>query len=589
MPYLDARAFLLPGAVAFFLTLGFVWPICFVPALVIGIVELVVVAGLDIRERRWSLDYIAFLAMALAASTGEWLPGAAIALMYAGGEALEMYASQRAKSSLAALLSRLPKTAIVKEGDGTREVPLAEIIENTTIVVRGGELVPLDGVLISSDATLSLANLTGEPLPETFRKGAFIKSGSVNAGGALELVVSGTLATSTYAKIVDLVRAGARDQAPFVRLADQANLPFTLATLAIASGAYFYTGDIVRVLAVLVIAKPCPLIIAAPVAFVGGLSRAASRNIIVKRPAALEAIAKITTVFFDKTGTLTLGTPVVSAIECLSTTCSEVEALSIAAALEFHSIHPVARTIVATAARRGLTPAPAEHTTETAGTGIAGLVAGHYASLEQAPAVRRHPEGISLQLSRDGEPLAVFHLADELKQDARELLASLSEEGLKVAILTGDTRAHATATLDGVGITIHADLEPEDKYHLVDEARARGEIVAMVGDGLNDAPALAKADVGIVFSGTENSASIEAADVAILGHDLASLRELFALSHRSVRVARESVYAGIGLSLVGQILAAAGFIAPVIGAVIQEGIDVTVIMNALRAAIRPRT
>lgn len=561
----------------------------YVAAIAVGLADVLYVSVKEMRRGNWSLDYIAFLALVISLLTRELLAGTVIAFMYVGGELLEAYAARRARRSLSALLARIPKVAIVKTGDTTKEVPLAEVQEGAVIVVRHGELIPLDGFLETPTAILDLANLTGEAEPQEAHAGIFIKSGSVNAGEVLELRVSGTLATSTYAKIVDLVRAAERDQAPFVRLAEKANWPFTIASLAIAGLAYLFTADITRALAVLVIATPCPLIIAAPVAFVGGLSRAARGNIIVKRPAALEIVTRVKTIFFDKTGTLTLGTPTVAAIELLDGMRSRPQALSIAASLEFHSIHPTARAIVAAAKDHGFTPAAAEKVTEALGIGIAGTVAGKYVSIEPAPEARRRPGAISLMLSEDGEPVALFHLADTLKDDAREVLDTLVHEGYKVAILTGDSRIHAEHTLADAKVAIYADLAPDDKYKIVDEARARGEVVAMIGDGLNDAPALARADVGIVFSGTENSASIEAADIAILGHDLASVREVFAISRRSVHIARQSVYAGIGLSIVGQLFAATGFILPVIGALIQEAIDVTVITNALRSAFAPRS
>ena len=591
MGYFDATILIRPGAIALLLAGALVGelPSLYLIAIGIGIVEIVIVAFQKIRTGNWSLDYVAFLAMALAVFTDEYLAGAVIALMYAGGEALETYASRRAEASLAALLARIPKTALVKSaGDKLEEVPLALVPIGAVIIVRGGELVPLDGLLVSPCAVLNLANLTGEPLPETINEGAVVKSGSVNAGEAFELAVSGALATSTYAKIIDLVKNAELDQAPFVRLSSAANLPFTLLTLCISGGAYLLTGDIIRVLAVLVIATPCPLIIAAPVAFIGGLSRAAGRNIIVKTPTALETIARVTTVFFDKTGTLTLGEPRLIGITLIDTAMSEIQVLSLAAALEFHSIHPLARAITAAAKKYNFTPAPAYDVKEVLGDGIAGRVDGHFISLTQAPEEHHREGGISLLLTEDGNPSATFHFADVLKDNAKKFLVDLKAAGFKVAVLTGDRKENAEAIFAGLAIDVCADCTPEEKYRIVDEAKARGETVAMVGDGLNDAPALARADVGIVFSGTENSASIEAADVAILGHDVAFIPELFALAKRSVRVASESVYAGIGLSTVGMLFAGFGFIAPVQGAILQEGIDVAVIINALRAAFRPR-
>ena len=510
--------------------------------------------------------------------------------MYTGGEALEAYASRRAEASLASLLARIPKIALVKYADGrTEEIPLGGVLAGVRIIVRSGELVPLDGLLASPAAVLDLANLTGEPLPEALTQGAFIKSGSVNVGEAFELTVSGTLATSTYAKIVNLVRDAERDQAPFVRLAEKANIPFTILTLFISGGVYLLTGDITRVLAVLVIATPCPLLIAAPVAFIGGLSRAASRNIIVKTPASLEAIARVTTIYFDKTGTLTLGTPKLVGITILAPSMSEMQALSLAAALEFHSIHPLARALVAATHARNFSPVPAREVKETIGKGIVGIVDTHYVSIAQAPEENHLAGNISLLLTEDDVPSAVFHFSDVLKESSKKLLMELAREGFKIAVLTGDREENAREIFAGLKLEICADSTPEHKYRIVEEARTKGEVVAMIGDGLNDAPALAKADIGIVFSGTENSASIEAADVAILGHDVELIHDLFVLARHSVRIARESVYAGIGLSTVGMLAAAGGLIVPVTGAIIQEGIDATVILNALRTAFKPRS
>ncbi|MCX6788157.1 MAG: heavy metal translocating P-type ATPase [Candidatus Kaiserbacteria bacterium] len=591
MRYLDVTILIRPGTIALLLIVALLSsiPTFYLLAIGIGILEVGIATYHRIRTGSGSLDYIAFLAMALAAFTHEYLAGAVIALMYAGGEALEAYASRRAEASLAALLARIPKTALVKHGSDTEEMPLTAVPTGAIIVVRGGELVPLDGILSSMRAVLNLANLTGEPLPETIAEGAVVKSGSVNAGEAFEIVVSGTLATSTYAKIIDLVRNAELDQAPFVRLTAAANLPFTFLTLGISGAAYLLTGDVGRVLAVLVIATPCPLIIAAPVAFIGGLSRAAGRNIIVKTPTALETIARVTTIFFDKTGTLTLGAPELTSITMLATNMHEIQALSLAAALEFHSIHPLARAVINAAQKHNFTPAPAYDVKEVLGSGIDGRVDGHFISLKQAPEEHHKEGGISLLLTEDGNPVATFHFADVLKENAKKFLTDLAHNGFKVAVLTGDRKEHAEAVFAGLALDICADCTPEEKYRIVDAARQRGETVAMVGDGLNDAPALARADVGIVFSGTENSASIEAADVAILGHDVALIHELFTLAKRSVRIAGESVYAGIGLSTVGMLFAAFGFIPPVEGAILQEGIDVAVILNALRAALNPRT
>jgi heavy metal translocating P-type ATPase len=568
--------------------IGLHTPYGYLLSIAVGLAKVLANAIGDIRHGRWSVDYIAFLALIVSVLTHEWLAGAVIALMYTGGTALEAYATRRAEASLADLLATFPKTALVKYTDGAKEIPLADIAPGTTIIVHSGELVPLDGLLASKEALLDLANLTGESEPLPLAEGAVVKSGSVNAGGAFELSVAGTLQTSTYAKIIELVKTAAHDQAPFVRLASRANIPFTLLALGISGAVYLLTDDIHRVLAVLVIATPCPLIIAAPVAFIGGIARAARKRIIVKSPTALEILARVSRIYLDKTGTLTLGEPKLTSIIPLVPSIGESQALSLAAALEFHSIHPLARAVITAAQDRRMTPAPATDTREVVGKGITGVVKGRYVSLEHAPSRNSPSDGISLLLSLDGEPIAVFHFADVLKAHAQKLLADLVEEGYAVAVLTGDREENARATLGDAKLTLYANCSPEEKYQIVESARSHGAVVAMIGDGLNDAPALAKADVGIVFSGTENSASIEAASVAILGRSVVHIQDLFAIARRSVRIAQESVYVGITLSVVGMLYAAAGYIPPVSGAILQESIDALVILNALRTVFPPR-
>lgn len=590
MRYLSSAQIFLPVVVAVLLGASLLTS-SHMPALLaiaVGVAIVCAVSYREIRQGRFSLDYIAFLAMVVALVTREYIAGGVIAFMYVGGEALEAYASHRARSALEALLHRLPKTVLVEENGTTVETLLSEVRTGSVIIVRHGELVPLDGILLSQSATLTLANLTGEPLPQTIRAGAVIKSGSVNEGEAIRLTTTGILATSTYAKIIDLVRTAHEHDAPLVRLAERANLPFTLLTLAIAGGTYLFSHDITRVLAVLVIATPCPLIIAAPVAFIGGVSRAARKNIIVKTPAALETLARATTLFFDKTGTLTLGVPQLTNIVLLRSG-TEDTALARAAALEYHSIHPLAGAVVRAARSAELPLTPASEVKEELGRGIEGTVKGRRYRLAHANPEARTAHRITLTLFEEEQPYAHFHFADVLKPDARNLLSDLIASGLTIAIVTGDTAVNAKEMFRGTGVRIYAECTPEKKYTIVDEARARGDIVAMIGDGLNDAPALARADVGVVFSGTENSASIEAADVAILDRSTACIRELQALSLRSVRIARQSIYTGIGLSVVGMLCASLGAIPPVTGAILQELIDVSVILNALRATFEPRT
>ena len=547
-----------------------------------GVVKIILESIEKIRRRDFSLDYIAFLAMVVALMSDEFLAGAVIALMVVGGNALDEYASARAESALRGLAERIPKSCTVERGTATEEVPIQQVAEGEIIVVRPNELIPLDGTLRSKEALVNEANLTGEPLPVTLRHGAYMKSGGVNVGETLRLAVHGGFETSTYMRIVHLVDEAKQYQAPVVRLAERINFPFTAIALALALGAYFLTGEAWRALAVLVIATPCPLIIAAPVAFIGGLSRAARKNIIVKRPATLEVLTRVRMMFFDKTGTLTLGQPKLYATEVLAPRRNEAEVLGIASAIEFHSIHPLARAIRAAHGARGATPLEATNVEEKIGEGISGDVNGSRFTIRKAAGSK----GLSLSLIEGEAELARFHFEDEVKEDIAALFQHLSRKNIDAEVLTGDRRENAERVVGRFGVPIRADLSPEDKFSILDAAKQRGKIVAMVGDGLNDAPALAKADVGIVFSGTENSAAIEAASVVVLGHDLSLINELFETARRSMRIASQSIWTGVSLSVVGMLVASAGFIQPVEGAILQEVIDVAVILNSLRAARR---
>lgn len=551
----------------------------------IGILIILLDSFRELRQGRYSLDYIALLAMVVSLISHEYIAGTIVALMFTGGKGLEVYANRKAEASLKALLNRIPKSAMVTDGTTTREVPLQEIHSDEIIIVRPNELIPLDGILLSKKGIFNESNLTGEALPVERLCNTFIKSGVVNTGETIELRVVGTFTTSTYTKIINLVSQAREHEAPLVRVAARANIIFTVITLIIAGTAFAVTHDIVRLLAVLVIATPCPLIIAAPIAFIGGMSRAARKNIIVKSPKLLETLARANVVFFDKTGTLTLGEPVLSTINLRETTMNPDEILQVIASIEFHSIHPIARALVKEAQARKITMLEASEVVEIIGKGISGIVNETHYTIAQT--VLDHQEGIHLSLSSKEILLSVISLADQLKPDAAQILQSMTSAHLKIAIITGDTLENAKSIFKNLPVEIHADCSPEDKYHIIDTAKKDGNIVVMVGDGLNDAPALARAHAGIVFSGTENSAAIEAADGVILGSDLAKVSELFAISKRSLRIAQESIWAGIILSVTGMTIAAFGFIPPIIGAFVQEAIDVSVILNSLRSIIRP--
>ncbi len=577
--------FRLPLGVFALLLVGFVpgFHYAWIAATAVGIIKISWNSIEKIREDSFSLDYIALLAMIVSIVAGEYLAGAVVALMITGGEALDEYASRRAEGALRALLEKIPKTCHVRLPDGTTtEKPIQNIRSGEIIVVRPNELIALDGTLRSGAALLNEANLTGEALPVSFEEGAFIKSGAVNAGATIEIAVEGTFESSTYMKIVHLVDEAKHHQPRVVKLAEKVNFPFTAITLVLAGAAYFYTGEMARALAVLVIATPCPLLIAAPVAFIGGLSRAARKNIIVKRPISLEEISRARTVFFDKTGTLTLGEPRLTKIEALGEK-SELEILAIAAAIEFHSIHPLARAICAARAERGAELLESRTVAEDIGIGIEGEVAGTRYRIAKS-ATGEHT-GIALGVFRGNTEIGRLHLEDVIKDNVGELFDVLKARDMDIEMLTGDRQANAERLFGGFGISIRAEQTPETKYAAIDAAKERGTPVMMVGDGLNDAPALARADVGIVFSGTENSAAIDAADAVILSGDVRRIVDLLDTARRSMRIARQSIWVGIGLSVIGMIFAALGFIPPVVGALIQEAIDIAVIFNSLRAAL----
>jgi heavy metal translocating P-type ATPase len=602
-------------------------PISIILLLIIiaGVVKIVADSYEKISIGKYSLDYIAFFAMALSLYSGEYLAGAIVSIMFIGGESLEAFASGRAHRALQKLGETIPKNCLVSQSDTQKDLsgdtqdsihkgvdafteqPIQQVVDGQIILVKRNEIVPLDGTIVTPDeAVLNLAHITGEVDPVNFKKGTFVRSGSINSGNTMTLSVVGSFATSSYQRIVNLVEEAKMHPAKTVRLSEKANLYFTFITVVLAGLTYYFTGDLVRLLAVLVIATPCPLIIAAPVAFVGGMSIAANRGIILRKPSALEGLDKADTIFFDKTGTLTLGLPVLlnadteyvnkggtNTLENGSIKSQYIsdESLAIAAGLEIHSLHPYAKTIVEEARKRGLNFPIADHVHEEIGKGISGTIHGkeyHFYGKELLEnSTHSSVDGVQggvqdvTSVQKD-IVLARFQFGDVMKTGADELLSHLKEKDLRVAVITGDTKEKAEQTLKDLHIDMYTDQKPEEKYALVDTEKKKGHTVVMVGDGLNDAPALAKADVGIVFSGTENGASIEAADVAILGGGLDKLQELFTISHRTIRIAKQSIYGGIGLSVVGMAFASLGLIHPVYGALIQEGIDVVVILNALR-------
>ncbi|HUB07285.1 MAG TPA: heavy metal translocating P-type ATPase [Myxococcales bacterium] len=547
---------------------------------------------------QFGADLIALLAMAGALALGQLLAGAIIAVMLTGGAALERFAAGRARRELSALLAREPRVAHRRVGEAVVAVPIAEVGVGDRLVVAPGEVLPTDGWLESAAAVLDESALTGEARPIQLRAGASLRSGGTNAGGPFEMRVTQEAARSTYAGIVRLVSAAEQSKAPFVRLADRYALVFLLATVGVAGTAWILLHDPVRALAVLVVATPCPLILAAPAAILSGVSKAARNGIIVKGGGALETLARVKVLLLDKTGTLTLGRPQVTDVESFGAPAAEV--VRLAASVEQLSMHPFAPAIVAEARGRGLEPAFPEDVHEEMGRGVSGRVGERRVAVGQLAwaqpdgspppevrslAIRTQAEGSSsVFVAVDGRLAGALILEDPLRGEAPRAVRELRAAGVaRIHLVTGDHPDVAELVGDALGLDrVFAERTPEEKVEVVRQLRAEG-VTAMVGDGVNDAPALALADVGVAMGARGATAASEAADIVLTADRLEGLVVAMRIAKRTRRIALQSVVAGMGLSLAAMGVAAAGLLSPIAGAILQEGIDVLVILNALRA------
>jgi heavy metal translocating P-type ATPase len=578
---------------------GAVWAI----ATVVVLVPLAWSVGRSVLHGDVGVDAIALVAMAASLALGEYLAGAVVGLMLAGGNALEDSAAGRARRELKSLVGRAPRVAYRRVGDRVEEVPVEALAVGDHVLVRQGEVVPVDGLVMSGEAVLDESALSGEALPVSYKPGAPVRSGTANAGDAFELRATRPASESAYAGIVRLVRQAESHKAPFVRMADRYAAFFLPVTLIAAGLAWVLSGDPVRGLAVLVVATPCPLILAAPVAILSGVSRAARAGVIVKGGAPIERLGEARTVILDKTGTLTLGTPEIEQLVPFGGS-DGTEMLRLAASVDQLSAHSLAEALVLGARRRGLDLSFPEEVDEGAGQGAEGLVDGRRVAVgsESWLAARGYPVPAETMQGLDGTNGAgrakilvgverhlagAIIMADHLRPDAEELVEDLREAGIRhVAMATGDRAGVA----DGIGGTVgvdrvYAEQSPREKLELIRSIQQDAELrpVVMVGDGVNDAPALALADVGIAMGTAGATVASETADAVILVDRIGRVADAVRIGQRSLSIARQSVLAGIGLSLIAMCFAAFGFIPPVYGALLQEGIDVAVILNALRA------
>lgn len=568
-------------------------------ATAIVLVHTLVGAARGILRREFGIDIVAVLAMGGALALDEALAGAVIAVMVTGGSALERFAITRARRDLTALLARAPRIAHRKRGVEIVDMPVADVTVGDVLLVKSGEVVPADGVLLSASGVLDEAALTGETRVSTVERGSPLRSGSTNAAAPFEVRVTAPPADSTYAGIVRLVGAAETSKAPFVRLADRWALAFIGLTLVIAAAAWIVSGSPTRALAVLVVATPCPLILAAPAAIIAGVSRAAKHGIIIKGGGPLETLARVRLLLLDKTGTVTAARPRVVSVESFGAMSSD-HIVSLAASIEQMSLHPYAPAVVAEARRRRLELAFPSDLVEQMGAGIGGSVDGVRVCVGQlafvAPTaerttavhsveIRKHVEGSSsVYVAVDGVLAGALLLQDPIRPEAPRALRLLRKAGIeKIHLVTGDHPDVAELVGDALGIDrVFAERAPQDKVDVVRRIRSEGT-TAMVGDGINDAPALALADVGIAMGARGATAASEAADIVLTSDRLDALVLAVRIAKRTRRIAVQSVAAGMGLSLVAMIAAAAGYIPPVMGAVLQEVIDVLVIVAALRA------
>lgn len=572
---------------------GLVWTIA---TLVVLASLFVQVAG-ALRRGDIGLDIVAALSMSAAIAFNEPLAGNVVGVMYAGGQLLEAFAEGRARREMTALMGRVSHSAMRYGSSGLEEIAISQIRPGDRLLVRQGEVLPVDGVVSGDAAALDMAALTGESLPRSVPPGGEALSGSTSMGAAFDLVASRSAAESTYAGVVRLVEAAQAIKAPMVRMADRFAMGFLLLTIGIAGLAWYLSEDPIRALAVLVVATPCPLILAVPVAIISGMSRAAGIGVLVKNGGMLEMLARVRTAVLDKTGTLTHGQAAVMDIRTTPAFSAET-VLQAAASLDQASGHVVAAALVHVATERGLSLSKPESVRETPGTGIEGCVDGRRVVVGGSGFVQRtsgcddphaliSPEmraSMTVAVAIDGVLAGMIVLKDQIRADAVSVLNDLRAAGIRRLVLaSGDRVEIAQAVGRALGMdAVLGDLTPEAKVAAV-RAEARDGPVMMVGDGVNDAPALAVADIGVAMGARGTASSSEAAGIVLLVDELAPLVKAIAIARRSHRIALQSVSVGLALSIGAMVVAACGYLQPLEGAILQEAIDVAVILNALRA------
>lgn len=566
-------------------------------ALVIAAVEL---GRMIVRLRQgvFGIDVLAIIAIVATVAVGEYVASLIVVLMLTSGQALEDYAERVAERELTQLLDREPREAHRLDANGAvHDISVDEVAVGDRLLVRPGEVVPVDGILVSAANGFDESSLTGESLPVEKIAGGRVVSGSVAGIVAATIDATALARDSQYQAIVALVRHARSERAPVVRLADRYAVPFTLVSLVLAAAAWISSGDPGRFAEVLVLATPCPLLLAAPIAFLGGMSRAARSGVVVKSGGVLEILARARTVVFDKTGTLTIGRPRITGVDADETDPARL--LTFAASAEQASSHVLAASIVAEANARGLTLRAVLSATEAEAAGVSAHLDGALVDVGTLAFIRRRdpatepaavePGELAIYVAIDGRFAGTIRAADTVRPEARTTVAALRALGVDdILMLTGDARSTAdhVAELAGIG-RVQAECTPGDKVMAVRQAPARP--VVMIGDGVNDAPALAAAGVGIAMGARGATAASEAAGAVVLIEDLSTIPGAIRIGRETVRIALQSIWLGIALSLGLMVVATTGLIPATVGAGLQEVVDLLTILNALRATRTPRT
>jgi heavy metal translocating P-type ATPase len=569
--------------------------------LVLGTLPLIYRMLKDIFSGHYGIDIIAITAILGAFFLHQYLAGGVILLMLSGGETLEAYALRRARREMSSLISRAPSIAHKRVGGELLDVQANQVLVGDIIVIKPGEVVPVDGVVISGISEVDEAALTGEPVPVEKKPSSHVLSGSINQNNVLEIRATRAAAESKYEQIIKLVKHAEDNRAPVVRLADRYSIWFTAITFAIAGASWLISHDPIRLLAVLVVATPCPLILATPIAIISGISQAARRGIIVKNGGALEKLAEVKALIFDKTGTLTLGAPEVVEIQTTDSSMKK-DVTKLASSLDQLSAHVLATSLTKYATKNlNLELDYPEDFKEVFGEGVSGRIKNREYSFGKLSFIKslgvaipqatlsdhKHIQEqgkIAVYLSEENQLLGAVIFADVVRPEIKRLFAETLKEGIShIIMLTGDKKIVAEKIGREIGLDdIHAECLPEDKVMEVKQHQKEFGTVAMIGDGINDAPALASADVGISIGYHGSTASSDTSDIVITVNNLERVGTALKISKHVLKIAKQGIFLGIGVSILLMIIASLGYIQPVYGALIQEILDVVVILNALR-------